>query len=414
MAENSTNETKTSFPKTKIKVLLLENIHTKAVQAFNTQTFQVESLPGALSDEALKEKIKDVHIVGIRSKTKLTESVLVEAKRLLAIGCFCIGTDQVDLVAAEKLGIPVFNSPFSNSRSVAELIIAEVIALSRRLGEKTMEAHKGVWNKSAKGCKEIRGKTLGIVGYGHIGSQLSVLAEGMGMQVVFYDIVRHMPMGRAQACPDLSTLLQQADFVTLHVPDTELTRNMIGKDQIALMKRGSALLNASRGKVVDIPALAEALKLGHLSGAAVDVYPQEPEENCKDWICELQGCPNTILTPHIGGSTEEAQEAIGIEVSDVLIHLINTGATVGAVNFPNISLPYGGSGTHRLLNTHHNKPGVMRDVNSVLSDFNVSGQILGTRKAVGYLIVDVESAASTEVKSRIAALPSSIRTRILY
>jgi len=277
-----------------------------------------------------------------------------------------------------------------------------------------MEMHKGTWNKSAKGCNEIRGKILGIVGYGHIGSQLSVLAEGMGMQVIFYDVVRLMPLGRAQACADLNSLLQQADFVTLHVPDTELTRNMIRKEQIALMKPGSYLLNASRGKVVDIPALAEALKSGKLAGTAVDVYPSEPEGNVKTWVSELQGCPNTILTPHIGGSTEEAQEAIGFEVSEVLIELVNTGSTNGAVNFPNISLPYGGATTHRLLNIHHNKPGVMRDVNSVLSEFNVSGQILGTKKFVGYLIVDVESAASEEIKRRILELPSSIRTRVLY
>lgn len=404
----------TPFPKSKIKVLLLENIHPKAVQAFKSETFQVELLAGALPEDQLKAKIKDVHIIGIRSKSKLTESVLAEAKRLLAIGCFCIGTDQVDLVAAERFGIPVFNSPFSNSRSVAELIIGEVISLSRRLSEKTMEMHNQTWNKSAKGCKEIRGKTLGIVGYGHIGSQLSVLAEGMGMQVIFYDVVRLMPLGRAHACADLNSLLQQADFVTLHVPDTEKTRNMIGKEQIELMKPGSYLLNASRGKVVDIPALAEALKSGHLNGAAVDVYPSEPEENSKGWISELQGCPNTILTPHIGGSTEEAQEAIGIEVSEVLIELVNTGSTIGSVNFPTIALPYGGPNTHRLLNIHHNKPGVMRDVNSILSDFNVSGQILGTKKFIGYLIVDVESAASDEIKRRILELPSSIRTRILY
>jgi D-3-phosphoglycerate dehydrogenase len=413
-AEEDMNGKITSFPKNKIKVLLLENIHPKAVAAFKTEQFQVETTAGALPEEQLKERIKDVHIIGIRSKTKLTDAVLKEAKRLLAIGCFCIGTDQVDLAAAEKYGIPVFNSPFSNSRSVAELMIGEIIALSRRLGEKTMEMHSGKWNKSAKGCREIRGKTLGIVGYGHIGSQLSVLAEGMGMRVIFYDVIRLMPLGRAKACADLNSLLQAADFVTLHVPDTDITRNMIGKEQLALMKPGSFLLNASRGKVVDIPALAAALKSGHLFGAAVDVYPSEPEENSNGWVTELQGCPNTILTPHIGGSTEEAQEAIGVEVSEVLISLVNTGSTLGSVNFPTIALPYGGDTTHRILNIHHNKPGVMRDVNSILSEFNVSGQILGTKKFIGYLIVDVESAASEEIKRRILELPSSIRTRVLY
>jgi len=385
-----------------------------AVEAFNKETFQVEIYPGALTEDQLKEKIKDAHVIGIRSKSKITDAVLAEAKRLLAIGCFCIGTDQVDLIAAEKRGVPVFNSPFSNSRSVAELMIGEIISLSRRLGEKTMEMHQGTWNKSAKGCKEIRGKTLGIVGYGHIGSQLSVLAESMGMQVISYDVVRLMPMGRTRACPDLASLLQQADFVTLHVPDTDQTRNMIGKDQISLMKRGSFLLNASRGKVVVIEALAEALRTGHLAGAAMDVYPTEPEENCNTWTSALQGCPNTILTPHIGGSTEEAQEAIGYEVSDVLIRLVNHGSTLGAVNFPAIDLPYGGPDTHRILNIHHNRPGVLRDVNSILSDYNVSGEILGTKKYVGYLIVDVDSAASDHIRELISELPSSIRTRILY
>lgn len=404
----------TSYPKSKIKVLLLENVHAVAVEAFKRESFQVETFAGALPEDQLKEKIKDAHIVGIRSKSKLTESVLACAERLLAIGCFCIGTDQVDLAAAEKFGIPVFNSPFSNSRSVAELIIGEVISLSRKLPDKIQEGHKGTWNKSAKGCKEIRGKTLGIVGYGHIGTQLSVLAEAMGMQVLYYDIVRMMPLGRAQMCPDLNTLLQSSDFVTLHVPDTELTKGMIGKEQIAHMKKGTFLLNASRGAVVDIEALAEALRSGHLEGAAVDVYPTEPEENTKEWKSILQGCPNTIITPHIGGSTEEAQEAIGHEVSSVLISLINSGSTLGAVNFPEISLPYGGPNTHRILNIHLNRPGVMRDVHNILSDFNVSGEVLGTKKYVGYMIADVESAASADIKQRISALPSSIRTRILY
>lgn len=414
MADTHTNGEKTSFPKNKIKVLLLENIHALAVQAFKDEQFQVETFAGALPEEQLKEKIKSVHIVGIRSKSRLTEAVLASAERLLAIGCFCIGTDQVDLAAAEKFGIPVFNSPFSNSRSVAELIIGEIISLSRKLPDKIQEGHKGTWNKSAKGCKEIRGKTLGIVGYGHIGTQLSVMAEAMGMQVIYYDIVRMMPLGRAQMCPDLPSLLQRADFVSLHVPDTESTRNMIKKEEIYTMKKGSYLLNASRGKVVDVEALAQALRDGHLEGAAVDVYPSEPEENTKEWQSVLQGCPNTILTPHIGGSTEEAQEAIGLEVSHVLISLINQGGTLGAVNFPQIALPFGGPNTHRILNIHHNRPGVLRDVNNILSEYNVSGQILGTKKFVGYLIADVESAASGHIKKLISALPSSIRTRILY
>jgi D-3-phosphoglycerate dehydrogenase len=412
--ESQENKPITSYPKSKIKVLLLENIHAVAVEAFKSESFQVEALAGALSEEQLKEKITNVHLVGIRSKTKLTDAVLAEAQRLLAVGCFCIGIDQVDLVAAEKRGIPVFNSPFSNSRSVAELIIGEIISLSRRLGDRNMEMHRGTWNKSAKGCKEIRGKTLGIVGYGHIGSQLSVLAESMGMKVIFYDIARLMPIGNAVPCADLPTLLAKADFVTLHVPDTEQTRKMIGKEQLAMMKKGAILLNASRGSVVDIEALVDALKSGQLGGAAIDVYPKEPEENTKDWVTPLQGCPNTILTPHIGGSTEEAQEAIGREVSNALISLVNTGSTIGSVNFPEISLPYGGPNTHRILNIHQNRPGVMRDVNTILSEINVSGEILGTRPHVGYLIADVDQAASDRIKHLISQIPSSIRTRILY
>eukprot|EP01113_Clastostelium_recurvatum_P021282 TRINITY_DN2519_c0_g1_i2.p1 TRINITY_DN2519_c0_g1~~TRINITY_DN2519_c0_g1_i2.p1 ORF type:complete len:410 (-),score=91.74 TRINITY_DN2519_c0_g1_i2:96-1325(-) len=403
----------TSYPKSKIKILLLENIHPAAVETFKRENFQIECIAGALTEQQLIEKIHDVHIVGIRSKSRITAPVIAVAKRLLAIGCFCIGTDQVDLVAAEQAGIPVFNSPFSNSRSVAELMIGEIISLARRLPDKIQEMHRGEWNKSAKGCSEIRTKTLGIIGYGHIGTQLSVLAESMGMHVLFYDVVRMMPIGNAKAAPDMNTLLQTADFVTLHVPDTESTRGMIGAEQIGMMKKGAFLLNASRGKVVDIEALASALRSGHLGGASVDVYPTEPEENTKAWQSILQGCPNTILTPHIGGSTEEAQGAIGKEVSEVLIDLINTGKTKGSVNFPEIELHYTHD-THRILNIHHNRPGVMRDVNFILSEFNVTSEILGTKKHIGYLIADVDSTASGEIKERIAALPSSIRTRILY
>ncbi|GAM19831.1 hypothetical protein SAMD00019534_030060 [Acytostelium subglobosum LB1] len=402
-----------SFPKEKIKILLLENIHTAAIQTFKNQGFSIESLGSALSEEQLMEKIKDVHVVGLRSKTKLTAKVLAEAKRLMAIGCFCIGTDQVDLAYAESKGIPVFNSPFCNSRSVAELMIAEIIILSRKLGDRSSEMHTKVWRKESKDCHEIRGKTLGIIGYGHIGSQLSVLAEAMGMNVQYYDTSRKLPLGNSKSVHDMKTLLETSKYVSLHVPDTELTRNMISTDELNMMKKDSYLLNASRGKVVDIDALAKALKEGRIAGAAVDVYPWEPEANCKDWENVLQGCPNTILTPHIGGSTEEAQEAIGAEVSDLITNFINHGGSEGSVNFPEISIPVSQE-THRILNIHQNRPGVLRDINNILSEFNVSSQILSTTKQIGYIIADVDKAASKEIKKKISELPHSIKTRVLY
>jgi len=406
--------TTTSFPKNKIKILLLENVHSAAVELLKKEDFQVECLKEALSEEELKAKIKDVHALGIRSKTRVTDEVLKEANRLLCIGCFCIGTDQVDLEAAEKRGIPVFNSPFSNTRSVAELIIAEIILLSRRLGDKSNDMHKGVWDKSAKDCHEIRGKTLGIVGYGHIGSQLSVLAESLGMNVIFYDVISVLPLGNSKRKETLEEVLTQADFVTLHVPKTDQTKNMITEKQLKMMKKSSYLLNASRGTVVDIPALANALRSGHLAGAAVDVYPTEPEANIKDWQNELQNCPNTILTPHIGGSTEEAQYAIGLEVADKLIKFVNSGSTATAVNFPKLDLPVGQTGTHRILNIHKNVPGVLKNINTLLGDINVVGQMLAAKGAIGYLIVDVEKETSHNLRDEMAMLPTSIKTRILY
>jgi D-3-phosphoglycerate dehydrogenase len=320
----------------------------------------------------------------------------------------------VDLEAAEKRGIPVFNSPFSNTRSVAELIIAEIILLSRRLGDKSNDMHKGVWDKSAKDCHEIRGKTLGIVGYGHIGSQLSVLAESLGMNVIFYDVISVLPLGNSKRKETLEEVLTQADFVTLHVPKTDQTKNMITEKQLKMMKKSSYLLNASRGTVVDIPALANALRSGHLAGAAVDVYPTEPEANIKDWQNELQNCPNTILTPHIGGSTEEAQYAIGLEVADKLIKFVNNGSTATAVNFPKLDLPVGQTGTHRILNIHKNVPGVLKNINTLLGDINVVGQMLAAKGAIGYLIVDVEKETSHNLRDEMAMLPTSIKTRILY
>jgi len=410
----STSPSTTSFPKHKIKVLLLEGVAENAVQRLRAENFSVEALKVSLPEEELKKKIADVHAIGIRSNTELTEGVLQAAKRLLCIGCFCIGYNQVDIAAAQKYGVPVFNSPFCNTRSVAELIIANIIGLARRLGDKNKELHSGVWNKSAKGCYEIRGKTLGIVGYGHIGSQLSVMAEAMGMRVIFHDVIPKLALGNSKQVDCLDTLLQQADFVTLHVPATTETRNMIGAEQIAMMKPGSYLLNASRGKVVVIPELVKALKSGHIAGTYIDVYPKEPKENpCKTWESELRGCPNTILTPHIGGSTEEAQVSIGDDVASKIIQYINAGSSLGAVNFPQMGLPYSPN-THRILNVHKNRPGVLRDINMILSEFNVTRQVLGTEGSVGYLIVEVDRAASKQIKESISKLESNIRTRILF
>eukprot|EP00871_Galdieria_phlegrea_P005069 jgi/Galph1/5563/GphlegSOOS_G4266.1 len=402
-------------PKHPVKVLLLENVHQIGVRLLEKEGFQVEALKSSLTEEELMERIKDKHLVGIRSKTKLTESVLENASKLLAVGCFCIGTDQVDLDAAERLGIPVFNSPFANTRSVAELMIAEIICLSRKLFDASKSCHEGNWNKSAVECHEIRGKTLGIVGYGHIGSQLSVLAESMGMNVIFYDIIPVLPLGNSTSCKSLEEVLANADFVTLHVPKSPQTENMIGKKEIAMMKQGAYLLNASRGTVVDLDALADALRSGHLRGAAVDVYPKEPKTNGPGFESHLRHCPNTILTPHIGGSTEEAQQMIGEEVATALIKLVRSGSTVNAVNFPNLEVPFSTS-THRILNIHRNIPGVLRDINNILAsrDTNVKAQVLGTTSEIGYLIVDVDKETSEEVRDAIAKLPTSLRTRILY
>jgi len=330
----------------------------------------------------------------------------------MSIGCFCIGTNQVDLDAAERYGVPVFNSPFCNSRSVAELIIAQVISLARCIGERNLEMHKGVWNKSAKNCHEVRGHTLGIVGYGHIGSQLSVLAESMGMKVIYHDVVKVLPLGNSRSMPSLDALLEQADFVTLHVPLSSSTQNLIGEKEILRMKKGACLLNASRGNVVVIPDLIKHLKSGHLGGAYLDVFPEEPSKNGK-WESELQGLPNMLLTPHIGGSTEEAQAAIADEVAEKFIHYVNCGFTAGAVNFPTLNpKPY--PGTHRILNVHRNVPGVLRDLNKTLEAYNVSQQHLNTTQHIGYAIIDVDKDISHTVKQQIAALPNSLKTRILY
>ncbi|MEO8704758.1 MAG: phosphoglycerate dehydrogenase [Kofleriaceae bacterium] len=405
----------TSFPKSEIKILLLENVHPVAAEAFAVEGFAVEALKTSIPERELVERCKDVHVLGIRSKTQVTPAVLAEMRRALAVGCFCIGTNQVALAHANKHGIPVFNAPFSNTRSVAELILAEVVMLSRHLGDRTREVHEGRWRKVAVGSHEVRGKTLGIVGYGHIGSQIGVLAESFGMRVVFFDIAAKLPMGNNRSMASLDEVLAISDFVTLHVPETVQTRNMIGVAEIARMKPGACLLNASRGTVVVIDALADGITRGHIGGAAVDVYPDEPESNSDAFASQLRGLPNTILTPHIGGSTEEAQEAIGREVSASLIKLINAGATTGAVNFPQIELPIT-RGTHRILNIHKNVPGVLRDINKIVSDrhANIRAQVLATDPDIGYLVMDLDHDVSGDVKREIGALETSIRTRILF
>lgn len=404
----------TSFPKNQIRVLLLESIHPSAQALIREDGFQLEVLPGAMSEEELAKRIEGVHLLGIRSKTNITDAVLANAKRLLSIGCFCIGTNQVDLAAANRRGIPVFNAPFSNTRSVAELVLSEVVMLARRLGDRNTEMHQGNWKKSASGSHEVRGKTLGIIGYGHIGTQVGILAEAFGMRVIFHDIVARLPMGNNKPAESLDALLAESDFVTLHVPATELTRNMVDASVIAKMKPGARLLNLSRGNVVEIPALAAALREGRLAGAAIDVFPKEPKNNDEEFTSELRGVPNVVLTPHIGGSTQEAQEMIGREVASALIKFVNAGATLGAVNFPQVEPPP--QGLHRILNVHRNVPGVLTSINRIISDFNanVESQVLATDPNIGYLVMDLDRRVSKEVRAAVAKLDTSIKTRILY
>lgn len=397
------------------RILLLENINTIAVSGLEAQGYEVELLGYAPSEDELINKLKNFDAVGLRSKTKMTEKVLNANPHLKVIGCFCIGTNQVDLKAASKLGIPVFNAPHSNTRSVAELVIAEMIALSRKISDISKLAHQGVWRKSANGSKEVRGKTLGIVGYGHIGSQVSILAESMGFNVVFYDTAKKLPLGNANSVGTLQELLAQSDFVSLHVPALTSTENMITKLELGQMKKGSFLINASRGTVVVIEDLANALKSHHIAGCAIDVFPEEPASNEEAFSSPLQNIENVILTPHIGGSTEEAQVSIGQEVSESLKQFFKFGTTVGAVNFPQVSLSFK-TGTTRLTNVHKNEPGVLSQINSCISNTgsNISGQSLGTDDDVGYIIVDVDAADAKNLVSEIKALDKSIITRVLY
>ena len=408
--------TKTSTDKSKIKFLLLEGIHPSAVKVLQAAGYShIENLSGALADEALKLKIADAHFVGIRSRTQLSADVLAHAHKLAAIGCFCIGTNQVDLNAARERGIAVFNAPFSNTRSVAELVLAEAIVLMRGIPEKNAVAHRGGWLKSADNAFEIRGKTLGIVGYGAIGSQLSVLAESLGMQVVFFDVVTKLPLGNARQVAHLNDLLAQADVVSLHVPETPATQWMIGAAQIAAMKPGSVLINASRGTVVEIEPLAEALRQKKLLGAAIDVFPQEPRSNQDTFESPLRGLDNVILTPHIGGSTLEAQENIGIEVAEKLVKYSDNGTSTSSVNFPEVALP-AHPGKHRLLHIHRNVPGVLSGVNQVFSEnhINIAAQYLQTRDTVGYVVIDIDAAHSDVALAKLAEVPGTLRCRVLF
>jgi D-3-phosphoglycerate dehydrogenase len=408
-----------SLDKSKIKILLLEGVHPTAVEALKKDGYSdIDYHPKSLPEPKLIEALRDAYFIGIRSATQLTSNVIHSAEKLMGIGCFCIGTNQVDLDAAQQRGIPVFNAPFSNTRSVAELVLAETILLMRGIPHRNALAHRGGWMKTAEGSQEVRGKTLGIIGYGHIGTQIGVLAESLGMKVVFYDIETKLALGNAHPVPTLNGLLEISDVVTLHVPESPHTQNMIGADQLARMKKGARLINAARGSVVDIDALAAALASKHLSGAAIDVFPVEPKTDGDEFVSPLRGMENVILTPHVGGSTEEAQQNIGIEVAEKLIKYSNNGSTLTAVNFPEVSLPEH-PGKHRLLHTHHNRPGVLSGVNAVFSrqKINITGQYLQTNAQIGYVVIDVETEtreASLVVKRALEKVPGTIRTRILY
>lgn len=404
-----------SFPKDKINVLLLENIHEKAFSLFKNDGFNVRTEKDAFSESELLDVIQNVHILGIRSKTNITSKVIQSASKLMSIGCFCIGTNQVDLDSAQLLGVPVFNAPYSNTRSVAELVIAEVIFLARKIVDQTRDAHLGKWNKVANGCYEVREKTLGIVGYGHIGSQVSILAEAMGMKVIYFDIQTKLPLGNAKSTDSYNELLEKSDFITFHVPETPDTYHLLSQKEVGLLKKGTFVLNLARGNVVDLDALAEGLRSGQIAGAAVDVFPEEPKSNKDPFASPLQNLPNVILTPHIGGSTEEAQKNIGVEVANKLIKFINNGSTTTSVNFPNIELPLQ-KDYYRVLNVHKNLPGFLSDINKIVSDVggNILSQYLSTTKDIGYLIMDINKNLGDQVKDAISKHTNSIRTRILY
>jgi D-3-phosphoglycerate dehydrogenase len=405
-----------SVAKDKLKFVLLEGIHASAVDALQRDGYtDVVTSPKALSGDALRTALADAHFLGIRSRTQLTAEVLRAAPKLVAVGAFCIGTNQIDLHTALQLGIPVFNAPFSNTRSVAELVLAEIIMLMRGIPAKNAVLHRSGWTKSAEHSYEVRGKTLGIVGYGHIGTQIGLLAEQLGMVVVFHDIESKLTLGNARQLGSLDELLVRSDVVTLHLPETPATQGLIGREQIMAMKPGSHLINASRGTVVDIDALADALRSGHLLGAAIDVFPVEPQGNDSRFESPLIGFDNVLLTPHIGGSTLEAQANIGREVADKLVRYSNNGSTTSAVNFPEVALPEH-TGRSRLLHIHRNVPGVIARVNERLSSagVNVAAQYLSTRDEVGYVVIDIDSEAPEAAMADLCRLPDTIRCRILY
>lgn len=410
---------KTSLAKSKIKVVLLEGIHPSAAEAFKADGYtEVESYPKALAEPQLMAVMRTAYMVGIRSATQLTKRVFEHAPKLIGVGCFCIGTNQVDLEFAQSCGVPVFNAPFSNTRSVAELVLAEIILLMRGIPERNALAHRGGWLKTATGSHEVRGKRLGIVGYGHIGTQIALLAEALGMQVLYYDVETKLSLGNARPVATLDELLQAADVITLHVPETPQTHHLIGAAELARMKPGAKIINASRGTVVDIDALVEALKSNQIGGAALDVFPREPKGAGDEFASPLRGFDNVLLTPHVGGSTEEAQENIGVEVAEKLIKYSNNGSTLTAVNFPEVSLPEH-PGKHRLLHIHRNQPGVLSHINAVFSNHrvNIAGQYLQTIPNLGYVVIDVETperSATIPLRKELDAVPGTLRTRLLY
>ncbi|MBJ7556084.1 phosphoglycerate dehydrogenase [Marinomonas spartinae] len=406
----------TSLDKDKIKILLLEGIHQSALDTLHAAGYtNIEYHKTALAEEDLIDKISEAHFIGLRSRTQLTEKVLSHANKLVAIGCFCIGTNQVNLDAASEKGIVVFNAPFSNTRSVAELVIGQLILLLRGIPAKNAACHRGGWMKSAVGSFETRGKRLGIIGYGSIGTQLSVLAESLGMDVCFYDIVTKLPLGNAHQVKSLKELLSTSDIISLHVPETASTKMMIGAKEVSQMKKGSIFINASRGTVADLDAVAAALKAGDLSGAAVDVFPVEPKGNDEEFVSPLRGLDNVILTPHIGGSTMEAQENIGVEVAEKLIQYSDVGTTIASVNFPEVALP-SQADNHRILHVHHNRPGVLSKINAIFSDnnINITGQYLRTTETLGYMVMDVSAEAGELALEKLKDVEGTIKARVLF
>ncbi|HCH5141884.1 TPA: phosphoglycerate dehydrogenase [Vibrio parahaemolyticus] len=408
---------KVSLEKEKIKILLLEGLHPSSVEVLQAAGYtNIEYHKGSLSEEELIEAVKDTHFIGIRSRTNLSEEVINAANKLVAIGCFCIGTNQVDLGAAAKRGIPVFNAPFSNTRSVAELVLGQILLLLRGIPEKNALAHRGIWKKSADNSYEARGKRLGIIGYGHIGTQLGIIAENLGMRVYYYDIENKLSLGNATQIHTMSELLNKCDVISLHVPETPETKNMMGEEEFARMKPGAIFINAARGTVVDIPALCHSLEAGHLAGAAIDVFPVEPKTNADPFESPLQKFDNVILTPHVGGSTQEAQENIGVEVAGKLAKYSDNGSTLSSVNFPEVSLPEHGRECSRLLHIHKNRPGILTQINTIFAeeDINIAAQYLQTEAEIGYVVIDVETERSEEALTKLKSIEGTIRARILH